>query len=348
MSPKKIGKDLLCRLLEAQVRRLRRRNDFVIVAVAGSVGKTSTKLAIAASQASRKQVICQNGNYNDRLTVPLVLFGHTEPGIYDIPAWIRILLANQRALRHAYPYDIAVLELGTDKPGQLADFAYLKPDLSVITAVAPEHMEFFGTVDAVAEEEMVPLAFSKRALLNLDDIAAQYIPRAPHHTYGENQTAEYRLIDSKQEGLHGQQLEIGLGEAVLRLSTPLLGKPGAKIILAAAATADLFGWPLDAIKTGLAAIRPVSGRMRTLPGISGTTLIDDTYNSSPSAVKAALDVLYQTQTSQRICILGDMNELGGQSPAEHQAVGDYCDPKKLDLVVTIGAESRKSLAPAAE
>jgi UDP-N-acetylmuramoyl-tripeptide--D-alanyl-D-alanine ligase len=88
--------------------------------------------------------------------------------------------------------------------------------------------------------------------------------------------------------------------------------------------------------------------MRTLPGVSSTTLIDDTYNSSPSAVKAALEVLYQTQAGQRICILGDMNELGEQSPAEHRAVGEYCDPKKLDLVVTIGAESQKSLAPAAE
>jgi UDP-N-acetylmuramoyl-tripeptide--D-alanyl-D-alanine ligase len=345
---KKLGKALLCRLLEAQVKRLRRRNDFQIVAVAGSVGKTSTKLAIARLLASHSKVRYQDGNYNDRLTVPLVVFGQSEPGIFNIVAWTKILLANRRILRQAYDYDVVIVELGTDGPGQLHKFAYLHPDLIVITAVAPEHMEFFRTVDAVAQEELVPLSFSKQVLLNVDDIAVQYLPQAAYNGYGENQKAQYRLVGYKQQGLQNQQLELSLHTDRLQVTVPLLGKPGAKVILAAAAVADLFGWSAADIKAGLAAIQPVAGRMNILPGLSDSVLIDDTYNASPTATIAALDVITQAEAKQRIAILGSMNELGAQSQAEHTAIGAYCDPKKLDLVVTIGAEAEKYLAPAAE
>ena len=85
---KKLGKAVLCMKLESQVKRLRANNDFMIVAVGGSVGKTSTKLAIAKTLGASKKVIYQDGNYNDRLTVPLVLFGETEPAIFNIPCRI--------------------------------------------------------------------------------------------------------------------------------------------------------------------------------------------------------------------------------------------------------------------
>jgi UDP-N-acetylmuramoyl-tripeptide--D-alanyl-D-alanine ligase len=349
MSFKKLGKAFLCRMLEAQVKRLRRRNDFIIVAVAGSVGKTSTKLAIATMLASRQRVMYQAGNYNDRVTVPLVLFGQTEPGIFNLVAWFRLLLANQRSLRQPYAYDIAVLELGTDGPGQLAKFAYLQPDVVVITAVAPEHMEFFVSLDAVAKEELTPLNFSKQALLNLDDIPGQYLPQTTYRGYGQNKVAEYRLVSSRLHDLQGQQLELKLGaKTPLQVTTPLLGQPGAKIVTAAAGLADMLGWSPSDIQVGLAAIGPVAGRMNILPGANGSVLIDDTYNSSPAAATAALDVIYQAKAKQRICILGSMNELGRSSPAEHRAVGDYCRSDKLDEVITIGAEAEKYLATAAQ
>ena len=98
MNPKKIGKDLICRLLERQVKQLRHKNGFRVVAVAGSVGKTSTKLAIAKTLGHSRKVIYQDGNYNDRLTVPLVLFGQAEPNILNPLAWAKILRANAKML----------------------------------------------------------------------------------------------------------------------------------------------------------------------------------------------------------------------------------------------------------
>jgi UDP-N-acetylmuramoyl-tripeptide--D-alanyl-D-alanine ligase len=345
---KKVGKGFLCILLEAQAKRLRKRRKFLIIAVAGSVGKTSTKLAIARCLQTKERVIYQEGNYNDRLTVPLVLFGHEEPGIFNIFAWAKILLANELSLIKPYPYDAAVLEIGTDAPGQLAAFSYLQPDLTVITAVAAEHMEYFHTLDAVAEEEMTPLQYSKRALLNVDDIAAQYLPGVEHVSYGEKPGANYRLVSQYAQGLDGQFLDIRLADGKeLSLTVKTLGKQGAKIILATVAIADMLGWSKEDIVGGVDAINAVPGRMQILPGKHDSVLIDDTYNASPVAVRAALDVLYESETKQRIAILGSMNELGATSEEEHRAVGAYCDPDKLSLVVTIGSEAKKGIAPVA-
>ena len=347
MHIKKIGKQILCNLLEAQVKRLRRRHSFKIIAVAGSVGKTSTKLAIAKTLSHAYQIVYQDGNYNDRLTVPLVLFEQTEPAIFNVLAWIKLLIANERRLHQPYPYDLAVLELGTDGPRQLKSFAYLQPDVVVVTAIEQEHMEYFHTLDAVAAEELVPLAWSAQALLNIDDIATKYLPESSFVSYGFGQAA-YRVTGRSSPSLSGQILDLTLadGQTVI-IKSPMLGKQGAKITLAAVAVADMLGMSITDICAAVATIKPVPGRMQILPGIQNSSLIDDTYNSSPVAVRAALDVLYATAATQRIAILGSMNEMGASSPAMHHQVGTYCDPSKLDLVITIGTEASESLAPAA-
>jgi UDP-N-acetylmuramoyl-tripeptide--D-alanyl-D-alanine ligase len=344
---KKIGKNFLCSLLESQVKQLRAKNDLTIVAVVGSVGKTSGKLAIAKTLASRSNVIYQDGNYNDRLTVPLVLFGHTEPGIFNIFAWIRILIANQRQLAKKYLYDIAVLELGTDGPGQLAQFAYLKPEIVVVTAIAVEHIEYFGTIDAIAAEELEPLAYSKLAILNIDDIDPIYLPSTNYLSVSIHQKADYTITARDQQQLLGQSLELKTPHDRVKAIVALQGKPGAKSALVATAVADQLGWTADQISTGLAKITPVAGRMRILNGAKQSTLIDDTYNASPIAVTAALDTLYHVDAPQKIAILGSMNELGNNSAAEHTAIGNYCDPSKIDLVITIGEPAETNLAPTA-
>jgi UDP-N-acetylmuramoyl-tripeptide--D-alanyl-D-alanine ligase len=349
MNPKKLGKAFLCRRLEKQVKKLRQKNDFKIIAVAGSVGKTSTKLAIAKTLSASQKVMYQDGNYNDRLTVPLVFFGQTEPGIYNIFAWLKIIRANERQLEQKYPYSYVVVELGTDAPGQLKKFAYLRPDLTVITAVADEHMEQFKSLDAVASEEMVPLEFSRQALLNVDDIPGQYLPSSAFSSYSVHNPADYTAKELKQRSLQGQRLSFNLpGGKRFDTEVAALGTQGAKISLAAVAAAELSGLSLEQINKGLKVVTPVPGRMQVLAGYKGSIIIDDTYNASPVAVKAALDVLYGAEAKQRIAILGSMNELGADSLTLHTEIGGYCDPTKLDLVVTIGREAAEYLAPAAK
>lgn len=345
--PKKAGRSLVCTVLEWQVRQLRARHHFKVVAVVGSVGKTSTKLAIADLLGQSLRVRHQAGNYNDRVTVPLVFFGLQEPSLLNVFAWFKVLGASQSEIALPYPYDVVVVELGTDGPGQMEQFAYLKPDITVVTAVSPEHMEYFGDMEAVAREELAVFGFSKQVLVNGDDIAGECLAGLTFSEYSlESEQALYRA-SAHSQGLDGQMLDLVLGKNHVSAAVRYVGEQGAKTALAAAATADLLGVAKAAIAKGLPELQAFSGRMQLLPGIKGSQLIDDTYNASPIAVKAALDALYAAKTKQRIVILGSMNELGRYSREAHHEVGAYCDPKKLAVVVTIGQDAKKWLAPAA-
>jgi len=350
--PKKLGRELVCRILERQVVRLRQKHDFTVIAVVGSMGKTSTKAAIARTIGATKRVVWQNGNYNDRVTVPLVIFNQKLPTLWNATAWSKIWRQNKQMINGEYPYDVVVVELGTDGPGQLAEFAYLQPDLLVVTAISPEHMEYFKTVDAVAAEELSPATFSKRILINDDDIDARYVKQYlaghDHMAYGFESETTYCVLKRQQDDLTGQKLQLQLAKKQLEVKTVLLGLQGAKVVTAAAATADLIGLDALQIKKGLDTIEQFAGRMQILSGIKNSTLIDDTYNAAPLTVMVALEVMYRTKAPQRIAILGSMNELGEYTPDAHREVGAYCNPKKLDWVVTIGADAARYLAPVAK
>ena len=342
-----MARGIVCGILEWQVRRLRDKHDFKVVVVAGSIGKTSTKLAIAHALEPTRRVIYQTGNYNDRVTVPLVLFGRNLPSLFNVFAWIKTFMVNERTIRLPYFYEVAVLEIGTDAPGQIARFAYLRPDLAVVTAITEEHMEFFKTLDNVAHEELTVSDYSKEVLVNADDTPARYLDGRTVQTYGLSEGATYRADNYRALGLQGGDVDLHLDNVVVTARAQILGNQGIKILLAAAAAAHELGLNREEIEKGLLEVKPFAGRMQILSGILGSTIIDDTYNASPTPVMAGLDVLYKTEAPQRIAILGNMNELGDFSPEAHRQVGAYCDPSKLDLVVTIGPDAEKYIASAA-
>jgi UDP-N-acetylmuramoyl-tripeptide--D-alanyl-D-alanine ligase len=117
---------------------------------------------------------------------------------------------------------------------------------------------------------------------------------------------------------------------------------------AAIAVADLLELPVHEVGEAIKEFKPVSGRMQVLSGIKQSIIIDDTYNASPNATLAALDVLYGLEASHRIAVLGNMNELGKYSRHSHLEVGGHCDPKKLELLITIGPDANRYLATAAK
>lgn len=340
---------MLCFLLERQVKQLRAKHDFKLIAVVGSVGKTSTKLAIAKVLTASDKVLYQAGNYNDRLTVPLVIFNQQTPNLINVFVWCRILFSNHRMIHQDYPYKYVIVELGTDGPGQIAQFAYLQPELSVVSAVDYEHMEFFASLDDVANEELTVFNFSKQVLVNVDDTPAEYLEGRKYLSYGLSSDADYRVISEPSTTLEASPITFKLGDMpATEVMTTAIGKQGTSIALAAAATAAVLGCEAFTIKTGLMAIESFAGRMQILKGINDSTIIDDSYNASPKSVMAALDVLYATEAPQRIAILGNMNELGDYSQEAHELVGNYCNPSKLDYVVTIGIDAKSFLASAAK
>src|SRR3989338_1929158 len=145
----------------------------------------------------------QSGNYNDIVSVPLIFFGSPLPSLFNPLAWLRIFWANERQLRQPYPYDIVVVEVGTDGPGQIKKYGkYLKAEIGALTAIAPEHMEFFDDLDAVAAEETQIADLSDKLIINNDFCNEKYIKGLSNKvlTYGLKKPADIRITEVEFDG----------------------------------------------------------------------------------------------------------------------------------------------------
>lgn len=347
-------KSIIQRILEYYAARYLKKHKIQLVVVAGSVGKTTTKIAIATVLGEKFRVRTHDGNHNTHLSAPLAILGVEYPDdIRSFAQWRAVFAAARMRIDGDKDVDVIVQELGTDKPGDIPAFGrYLKPDIAVITAVGLEHMEFFKTLRAVAREELSVAKFSKLTIVNRDDVDARYAALADTHsisTYGTSAQAEYRI--DIEYGIH---MDGVMGSFVtpnwepMSVNLQVIGDHSVKAAAAAGAVGVALGLTAHHIATGMAKIRPVKGRMNRLRGVNGSVIIDDSYNSSPMAVAAALRTLYSLDVPQRIVILGSMNEFGQLSPKAHAAVGALCDPHKLEWVVTIGRDAADYLAPAAQ
>lgn len=343
------------RLEKAVTKYFLKHPDVKLVAVAGSVGKTSTKIAIGTVLSQSLRVRMHDGNHNSEISAPLAMLGIEYPeNIRSLKQWRVVFKAVRQRIKQPADVDVIVQEIGTDAPGQIPHFGtYIRPDIAVITSVSPEHMENFGTIEAVAAEELSAANFSKSALINRDDIAGAFANQITNQfisTYGTTDMAEYRFETNEYMQTQGAPGLFIAPEWDSGLSATLhvLGEHSTRAAVAAGAVAVRLGLTPQAISAGLEAIRPVYGRMNILTGVKGSTIIDDSYNSSPLAVASALRTLYQMNTPQKIAVLGSMNELGEVSPAAHAEVGKMCDPNQLAYVITVGEDAAKYLAPAAQ
>ena len=347
-------KKIILRLLKQKVRSYLKKHKPILVLVTGSVGKTSTKQALATVLSEKYAVRAHEGNHNTHFSVPTAIMGVEYPdNPRSIREWRTVLKAMDLRIKQPRDVDVIVQELGTDHPGDIARFGrYLTADVGVVTAVSEEHMEFFGTLDAVAKEELSIAKFSRLTVVNRDDISEVYADYADTHTidtYGLGEKAEYRLViepASPLEGRIGHLITPEWGQ--FSVSLQLVGDHSLKSAVAAACVGAKLGLTSQQIAVGLTRIKPVAGRMQLLRGQQHSTIIDDTYNSSPLAATAALKTLMDIEAPQRIAILGSMNELGNMSAQAHESIGLLCDPAKLDWVVTIGEDAEKYLAPAAQ
>jgi UDP-N-acetylmuramoyl-tripeptide--D-alanyl-D-alanine ligase len=201
-------------------------------------------------------------------------------------------------------------------------------------------MEFFKTLDAVAVEELSVANFSKRTLLSADYIDPKYAT-----SLGGDNANYYGKDTDYSFSVNSNEITIKLaGGTIEPASYGLIGTAGAATLLAAAATAEMIGLSIEQIGKGLKKVTAVAGRMSKLRGINGSVIIDDTYNSSPEAVRVALDYLYEQTATKKIALLGMMNEMGHLSEELHRQVGKWCDPKQLDLVVTLGKDANLYIA----
>jgi len=314
-------------------RHARTRVPEKLVGITGSAGKTTTKELLGAILASRFRTAWTPGNLNNLYGFPLSLLN-----VPDGTEWM-------------------VAEMGMSTPGELRQLSLLgRPDAVVFTVVRPVHLEFFDSVQAIAEaksEILAGLAPGGFVVANADDPEVARIARrhgARIVWYGIlSDQAEVRARDLAPEldGAVGSRFTLEAGGESVEVRLPLHGLYNVENCLAAAACAWALGLPLAEIAEAVRGVKPAAMRGIVHRTESGVTLIDDSYNSNPDALGKALEgAAVLPLTGRRVAILGDMRELGPEGPRFHRELGERAARLGFSPVVAVGELSRELAAGA--
>ena len=319
------------RALQDLARAVRVASGTRVVAITGSAGKTTTKEAIAEFLSLRFRVVKNKGNLNNHIGLPLSL-----------------LQLRQRP-------EVAVMELGMNHAGEIRTLAGVAaPNVRVWTNVGDAHIGFFGSPEAIADAKAEILEGARPddlLVCNADDarIAARSHTFAGRIvTFGTSPRAVVRASDIEDLGVDGMRARVTTPAGECVLTTPLLGRGNLDNVLAATAVALEFGIPLDDIADAATRLKPADrrGAVRRLRG--GIVLIDDSYNSSPDALRQALDILArETRVARKVAVLGEMLELGDQSAALHEESGRRAAAAGLRMLIAVGGDGARRLADAA-
>ncbi|TMH80401.1 MAG: UDP-N-acetylmuramoyl-tripeptide--D-alanyl-D-alanine ligase, partial [Betaproteobacteria bacterium] len=301
----------------------RGRFDIPLVAVSGSNGKTTVKEMIAAilrEHFGETHALATEGNLNNDIGLPLTLLK---------------LRPNHRA---------AVVELGVNHPGETATLAAIaSPTVALINNAQREHQEFMKGVAEVAREHGAVFAAMRpegTGVINADDEFSGYW----RGLLAGRRVRDFGLEKPAQVGGRHRFTHFG---SEIDLHTPrgahVDGRHNVLNALAAAACALAAGAGLDAVARGLAAFRPIGGRMQRRTASSGTKLIDDSYNAKPDSVRAAIDVL-AAEGGAKVLLLGDMGEVGDRGVEFHQEIGRYARERGIDRLLGVGELSSACVA----
>ena len=344
-------REFLQSILLNQAKKIIARHRPTIIAVTGSFGKTATKDAIFAVLDDKQTARMSIKNYNNELGVPLTVIGEEAPGS-SLVNWLFLFMAGRRALSDEnYPKTL-ILEMAADRPGDLQKLVDVAaPKISIVTAVGPVHLEYFLTEENIAKEKSAlvkVLPQDGTAILNGDDEKVdkmRELTKAKVMTYGFGENADIRGADiqRKTEGVGFLFKVYYDGKVIPAETNHLLAEYQIYSLLAAFAVAIALGKnPLDAAKQ-MSEFIPPPGRLKVLPGIKNTIIIDDTYNASPIAVRGAITVLKQAYPKARTwAVLGDMMELGGDSQNMHEEIGKHVFKTGVDYLATVGERSKDS------
>jgi UDP-N-acetylmuramoyl-tripeptide--D-alanyl-D-alanine ligase len=287
-----------------------------VIGVAGSNGKTTTKEMIAHILGRDRRIVKAQGSFNNSVGVPLTIFQ-----------------ADERT-------EIAVLEIGTNHPGEIASLAAIaRPDVGVLVSIGAEHLEGLGSIEGVADEEtslFEHLRGGGYAVLHEDPRITSRVRLSTERVVTFGLTPGADLHPSEVSGMsftvRGVPFRLGL-----------LGEWNIQNALAASAVAMLHGVTLEECARRLADFRPPKMRMERLE-LAGVTIINDAYNSNPeSAVRAVREFSRVETRGRRIAVIGDMLELGSLAAEYHRQLGELLGQSGVDVVVAVGRQSRTVL-----
>lgn len=357
---KTLFKLIIVKILQLEARLVLRRYRPKIIAVAGSVGKTSTKDAIyRVLSGGGLSVRKSDKSYNSAdFGVALTILG-CQSAWNDPLGWLEILVYGLTRLVSKEPYPKwLVLEVGLEYPGEIKKvLKWLPVDMAVMTLLPemPVHIEFFSSREEVIQEKMLvakAVPAEGKIFLNADDATMLgFVPELSGEvfTYGLSEQADYRAgeshvyYDSNGSTTLPMGLEFSLhhNKKDLAVRIPgVIGQHQIYPILPALALGEKLGLGMVEMINSLASYLPPAGRLRLLKGIKETIILDDTYNASPSAMSAGLQALGDFQTKGRkIAVLGDMLQLGAYTVEAHRKIGREAG-MICDLVVTVGIRAK--------
>lgn len=327
-------------ILAKYARKVIEKNKPFVIGITGSAGKGTAKEAIyqVLSDKFGKEVRKNYGSLNAEIGIPLTILGYESlPSKLMWPFFL--IKAYFKTFEKNYPKYL-ILEMGVEHQGDIKFFSQMvKLDIGVITLIAPAHLANFKNFEALKNEKLSLIDMVKRdgkIFVNVDDAELSKIKDKRLVSLGINyQNADYRAV-SVESDLDGTSYRITTPGQNIAVKSKLLGDQFVYSQLIAFAIGQSFGIQSLQIKKSLEKLVPVNGRMHLLDGKNGIKIIDDTYNSNPEAVKAALDVLSKMKyDSRKVAVIGNMNELGNFEQEGHTQIGQYAIGK-CDLAIFIG------------
>lgn len=351
-------KKILLQLLQARAKSIVAKFKPTVVAVTGSVGKTSTREAVAIALGQAFEVRTPQKNYNNEFGLPFAILGEKSPGKKPT-AWIGLFW---RSLTIAKYPNLLVLEYGADKRGDIGALCDIAPpNISVITAISPVHVANYESLDElILEKQTLAMRTSNEGLvvLNADDatvLAMQKSITAKVLTYSVGGVADVVASDvviETQPVIQTRATVRAFGEESELVLKNCLGSSAISACLAAITVAHQLDIKLtDAVAELNKKMQPVPGRMNPIAGIRGSLILDDTYNAAPASMRAGLEVLHtfvpQKPTMRRIAVLGKMAELGGVSKHEHEMIGRQV-ASVANLFIAVGEEMKDAAQAAVE
>lgn len=349
-------KSIVRTILIAEAKLILKKYRPSIVAITGSVGKTSTKDAIFNVFSETTHVRKSDKSYNSDIGLPLTIIG-AESGWRNPVAWMKTIGKGLALIlwKHRYPQWL-ILEVGVRKPGDMKETAsWLKTNVVVITAFAdiPSHIEFFKSAEELFAEkvQLIQTLIPEGLLvLNADDKRVMDLKESAKHrtvTFGTNPNAMAVLSNSTI--VYENNTPVGMtfridseGSSIPVVLRGLLGR--SHMMAAGGAMAVAMGEKMKTLEAakGLERYSGPPGRLHIISGIKDTVIIDDTYNSSPLACQAALEVLHTATLipkAHRIAVMGDMLELGRHTKDAHEELGKWVK-KTAHVLVAVGVRAK--------
>ena len=308
-----------------------------VIGITGSYGKTSTKYILSTILSARYKVL-------------------PTPGSFNTPMGICKVINNDLLPEH----EVFVVEMGAYKRGEIAELCRIaRPEISILTAVGPQHLERFGSIENVMlgkNEIMQALPDSAPAIYNGDTPYCQRLI-AQMRAEGRVKVLSYSLdmantdaqvvasdIQVTRQGLRFSVTYRGeQGEERVEMLSKLLGRHNVSNILAAVTAALVCGLSLEEIAGAVERVEPVEHRLQLIPGAGGVTVIDDAYNANPEGVRTALEVLAQFTDGKRVLVTPGMVELGPIEEEENHRFGTLA-AKACDVAILVGRKRTQPIA----